>query len=51
LGKLTSKLTKWGINEKQKYHTLGTVPIANRKVVERTKTDTQNTHVHDLSLS
>jgi hypothetical protein len=33
-----------------KYHTVGTVPKSNRKIVERDKIDTSNTQIHDLSL-
>jgi hypothetical protein len=51
------KNKKWKIkNEKQKkknkkYHTVGTVPKYNIKIVERGKIDTFNTHIHELSLS
>jgi len=40
------------LNEKQKqYHTVGTVPKSNIKIVERGKTDTPNTNIYDRSLS
>jgi hypothetical protein len=35
----------------KKYHTVGTVPKYNRKIVERGKIDTFNTHLHERSLS
>ena len=35
----------------QKYHTLGTIPKSNIKIVERGKIDTSNTQIHDRSLS
>ena len=35
----------------KKYHTVGTFPKSNRKIVERGKIDTTNTHVHDRSVS
>ena len=34
-----------------KYNTVGTVPTSNRKIVERDKIDTHNTHIQDHSLS
>ena len=33
------------------YHTVGTVLNFNRKIVERGKIETPNTHIHDYSLS
>ena len=36
---------------KKKYHTVGTVPNSNRKIVERGTTDTPNRQLHDRSLS
>ena len=33
-----------------KYHTLRTVPILNRQIVENIKIDTTNTEIHDRSL-
>jgi hypothetical protein len=36
---------------KQKTHTVGTVPKSNRKIVERDEIDTINTHIHDCSFS
>ena len=33
----------------KKYHTVGTFPRSNRKIVERGRIDTPNTHIHDLS--
>jgi len=39
------------MKEKKKYHTDGTVPKSNRKIVERVKIDTANTQKHDRSLS
>ena len=35
----------------QKYHTVGTIPISNIKIVERGKIDTSNTQTLDRSLS
>jgi hypothetical protein len=35
----------------KKYHTVGTVPKYNIKIVERGKIDTFNTHIHEHSLS
>ena len=35
----------------KKSHTVRTVPNFSRKIVERGKTDTSNTHIHDRSLS
>jgi hypothetical protein len=35
----------------EKYHTVGTVPIYNRKILKRGKLDTPNTQIHNLSLS
>ena len=32
------------------YHTFGTTPIMNRKIVYRGHIDTPNTHIHDRSL-
>jgi len=34
----------------QKYHTVGTAPNSNYKILERSKIDTHSTHIHDLSL-
>jgi hypothetical protein len=34
----------------EKYHTFGTIPIWNIKIVERGNSDTTNTQTHDLSL-
>jgi hypothetical protein len=34
------------IKRKQKYHTVGTIPKSNRKIVERDKIDTHDSHVH-----
>ena len=31
----------------KKYHTVGTVPKSNRKIVERGKIDTLSTQIHD----
>ena len=31
----------------KKYHTCGTVPISNRKIVERGQNDTPNPQIHD----
>ena len=31
----------------KKYHSFGTVPKSNIKIVERDKTDMTNTHIHD----
>jgi hypothetical protein len=36
-----------GKNEKQKCHTVETVPKFNRKIVKRSKIDTPNTQIHD----
>ena len=35
----------------KKYHTVGTVPKFNTKIVETGKMDTPNTQIHDRSLS
>ena len=35
----------------QKYHTVGTIPKSNRKIVERGKIDTFNTQIYDHWLS
>ena len=35
----------------QKYHSVGTFPKSNSKIVERCKIDTPNTQIHDRSLS
>ena len=35
----------------KKYHTVGTIPKFNRKIVERGQIDNPNTQIHDLSLS
>ena len=35
----------------EKYHTVGTGPKSNRKIVERGKIDNPNTQIHDRSLS
>ena len=32
----------------KKYHTVGTVPKSNRKIVERGNIDIHNTEIHDL---
>ena len=37
--------------ENKIYHTVGTVPKSNRKIVERGKIDTSNVEIHDISLS
>jgi len=37
--------------ENKKYHTVGTVPQSNRKIIERRKIDSPNTHISDCSLS
>jgi len=37
--------------KKKKYQTVGTVPKANRKIVETSQIDTLNTQIHDHSLS
>ena len=34
-----------------KYHTVGTIPKGNIKIVERGKIDTPDTHLHDRILS
>jgi len=41
-----------GINKgkEQKFHKVGTVPKLNRKIVNRVKSDTPNTYMHDPSL-
>ena len=36
---------------KKKYPTIRTVPKSNRKIRNRCKIDTPNTHIHDCSLS
>ena len=35
----------------EKYNTVGTVPKSNRKIIDRGKTDTSSTTIHDSSLS
>ena len=35
----------------KKYHTVGTIPQSNIKIVERAKIDTSNTQIHDSSFS
>ena len=42
-----------GLNKvkNKKYHTVRTIPKSNIKIVERSKIDTTNTQIHDLSLS
>jgi len=35
----------------KKYHTVGTVPKSNRKIVERGKIDIPNTQIYDRSFS
>jgi hypothetical protein len=35
---------------KKKYHAVGTVHESTRKIVERDKIDTTNTHIYDLSM-
>ena len=37
--------------KKKTYHTVGTVPKSNRKIVKRGKIDTPNTLKHNRSLS
>jgi hypothetical protein len=39
------------VHANRKYHTIGTVPKSNRKIVERSNIDASNTHIHDRSLS
>jgi len=34
----------------KKYHTVGAIPISNRKIVDIGKIDTLNTLIHDRSL-
>ena len=34
-----------------KYHTVGTIPKSNRKIVEKGKPDTCSTQIYDSSLS
>ena len=41
----------WNKLKNNKYHTVGTVPKYERKIVERGKIDTSNTQMHDCSLS
>ena len=38
------------IKTKQKYHTVGTVPESNIKIVERGTIDTPNSQIHDCSF-
>jgi hypothetical protein len=38
------------IKRKQKYHTVGTIPKSNRKIVEREKITTHNSHVHGWGI-
>jgi hypothetical protein len=35
----------------KKYHNVGTFPKSNRKIVERSKINSPNTQIDDLSLS
>jgi hypothetical protein len=35
----------------KKYPIVGTVPISNRKIIERSKINTPNTQIHDCSVS
>jgi hypothetical protein len=35
----------------KKYHTVGTVPKSNRKIVEKSEIDSPNIYIHDHSLS
>ena len=37
--------------ENKKYHTVGTIPKSNIKIVERGNIDTSNTKIYDQSLS
>ena len=39
------------MRNKNKIHTVGTLPKSNRKIVERRKIDNLNTQIHDRSLS
>jgi hypothetical protein len=39
------------IKRRNKYHTAGTVPKSNIKILERKKIDTPNTQIHDRSIS
>jgi len=39
------------ILKNENYHTVGTIPKSNRKIIERGKTDTPNTQIHDRSLT
>jgi hypothetical protein len=43
--------TSYKIFKKQKYHTVGTIPKSERKIVERDKIDSPNTQIHECSLS
>ena len=41
---------QWNKKKSKKYHTIETVPISNRKIVERGTFDTHNTQIHDHSI-
>jgi len=45
--------TRLGLKLKNKtnYHTVGTIPILNIKIVDRGKFENPNTQIHDHSLS
>jgi hypothetical protein len=49
--RLKSKDWKTNKMKKKKYHTVGTVPKSNRKIVKRGTIDISNTLKHDRSLS
>jgi len=49
--KLLAELLQCAKMKNKKYHTVGTVPKSNRKIVERGKVYTPNTQIHDRSLS
>ena len=40
----------WNKMKSKKYHTVGTIPKSNIKIVKRGKIDTPNTQIHDWSI-
>jgi hypothetical protein len=47
----TTKTNANKIKKKQEYHTVGTIPKSNIKIVGRWKIDKPNTQIHDHTLS
>ena len=50
LERFQKQISHYWNGSKNKYHTFGTVPKSNRKIVERGKIDTPNTYIHYRSL-